>query len=227
MALANRALAPLAEGGGRHRRVRRGDRSDKTHGGGHVFALETGDSVAARATDGTFYSHNSLLAGLENDLQVAPPEACASTATLAEIANGRSRAGPDRDRGSRRAQGGVRRQHQHMNRTETFSVTRARALRSWTTQPSWPPSRPRQRPGPKWRLRGKLQPSSTAFTVDPSSRTTQLSIQHAVSHGPGTARPTVSWPQADEAGESAHQPQPCNGPAAEARSTPGWVPTGR
>ncbi|HZT09670.1 MAG TPA: alkaline phosphatase family protein, partial [Actinomycetota bacterium] len=34
---------------------------DKTHGGGHVFALETGGGVAAGATDGTFYSHNSLL----------------------------------------------------------------------------------------------------------------------------------------------------------------------
>ena len=61
---------------------------DKTHGGGHVFALETGDGVAAGATDGTFYSHNSLLAGLENDLQVRPLLGAASTATPLPIPNG-------------------------------------------------------------------------------------------------------------------------------------------
>ena len=50
---------------------------------------------------------------------------------------------------------------------------------------------------------GGAATSSTTFTVEPSATTATL-VQHAVSHGPGTARPTVTWTQTTTTGESEH-----------------------
>jgi len=177
---------------------------DKTHGGGHVFALETGGGVPAGATDGTLYSHNSLLAGLENDLQVRPLLGAASTATPLPIPNGITTPAPTVT-GFTPASGasGDSITIDGTNLTGTFSVAFNGAQAAFSvvdgstlmaTVPATATTGPLTVTTP-----GGSAASSTSFTVEPSTATATL-VQHAVSHGPGTARPTVSWPQTTKPG---------------------------
>ena len=171
---------------------------DKTHGGGHVLALETGPGVTGGATDGTFYSHDGLLAGLENYLQVRPLLGAAATATPLPIPNGIAAPAPTVT-GFTPSSGtaGDAVTIDGTNLTGTFSVAfnGADAAFSVTddstvvaTVPGTATTGPLTVTTP-----GGSASSATAFTVEPSTATAAL-VQHAVNHGPGTARPTVSWP---------------------------------
>jgi hypothetical protein len=177
---------------------------DKTHGGGHVLALETGPGVTAGATDGTFYSHNSLLAGLEDDLQVRPLLGAASTATPLPIPNGITTPAPTVTGFtpiSGTAGDSITIDGTHF--TDTFSVTfnGAEAAFSVVDDSTLTAILPGAATTGSVTVTtpGGSATSGTAFTVEPSATTATL-VQHAVSHGPGTARPTVSWPQTTKPG---------------------------
>jgi phosphatidylinositol-3-phosphatase len=58
-----------------------GASGDSRGGGGHVMTVVTGPNVPAGTTDGTAYTHDSLLAGLEDYFGVSPLLGAAATAT--------------------------------------------------------------------------------------------------------------------------------------------------
>lgn len=65
-----------------------GATGDSTNGGGHVPTIMAGPNVGVGATDATFYSHASVLAGLEDYFGLTPLLADAATATPLPIPKG-------------------------------------------------------------------------------------------------------------------------------------------
>jgi phosphatidylinositol-3-phosphatase len=177
---------------------------DKTNGSGHVLALETGPNVPAGVADGTFYSHNGLLAGLENYLQVRPLLGAAATATPLPIPNGIATPAPTvTGLAPTSGTAGDTVTIDGMNLTDTFSVTFNGAEATFsviddsTVMATVPGSATTG--SVTVTTPGGAATSSTTFTVEPSATTATL-VQHAVSHGPGTARPTVTWTQTTTTG---------------------------
>ncbi len=177
---------------------------DKTNGGGHVFALEAGPGISAGATDGTFLSHDGLLAGLERYFHVQPLLAGAATANPLPLPDTTTPPAPSvtaftPDSGSAGDTVTVSGTNLANANSVTFNSTEAAffALDDSTisaTVPDHATTGPITVATP-----GGVAQSSTPFMVEGAPPPTAIA-QHAIGQGPAKALPALAWPQPTTAG---------------------------